>query len=417
MTELFDSEGLGAKGYWLSGSVHRAWLEREARRQLAFFGATLRADSGFDMLDLDGTPLPYVSQELHTTTRMVHSYALGQAIGHSGADRIIDAGMDFLWRHHRDGDHGGYFWAVDGKEVKDGTKLAYGHVFVLLAASSARIAGHPMADRLLFDIADVIERHYWDEDSGRLREEYTRDWQAFSTYRGMNANMHGVEAMLAAHEATGEQIWLDRAGRILEFFIGEMAAANDWRIPEHYTEDWQVDPAYSGNPMFRPAGTTPGHSVEFGRLLLHHWDLCGRPENGTVARARSLIERALADAWRPDGGLAYTLDRDGRVAIPDRYWWPVAEAIGAVAALQKIAPAASDEAWYRRLWSFADDCLIDHARGGWFPELGPDGTPAARQFQGKPDIYHSLQATLYPLCSGVSRPLRDPGLTGAGTGG
>jgi mannose/cellobiose epimerase-like protein (N-acyl-D-glucosamine 2-epimerase family) len=230
-----------------------------------------------------------------------------------------------------------------------------------------------------------------------LRDEFTRDWQVFSTYRGMNANMHGVEAMLAAHEATGRIFHLDRAGRILDFFVGRLAPAHGWRLPEHYHEDWTVDAGYQGNPMFRPAGTTPGHSFELGRLMLQHWDLRGRPDDGAADRARRLIEQAMTDAWLPAGGLAYTLDLDGRVAIADRYWWPVSEAIGAYATLLRLGGTDEDEVAYRRLWTFAQEHLIDHQRGGWYPELDSDGKPVGRQFHGKPDIYHSVQAALLPL--------------------
>ena len=64
-------------------------------------------------------------------------------------------------------------------------------------------------------------------------------------------------------------------------------------------------------------------------------------------------------------------------------------------------PRPEDEDWYRRLWRFADAHLIDHDRGGWFPE--PDGPAAGGQFGGKPDIYHALQADLFPLVPGLSR--------------
>lgn len=392
---------------WLADPVHRAWLLADAMRQLAFFRPSLRADGGFDVLAWDGSPLPREPQELHTTTRLVHSYALGKAAGCEGADGIIDAGMDFLWRAHRDPVHGGYFWSTTGAEPGDATKLAYGHVFVLLAGCSARAAGHPDADRLVADVCEVIERRFWDEAHGLLRDEFARDWQPFSPYRGMNANMHGVEAMLAAHAATGEGVWLRRAGGILDFFLGTMAPRHGWRIPEHYTEDWRPDPAYRGDPMFRPAGTTPGHSLELGRLQIEHWNLAGRQAGTAPQRARRVIGQALADAWRPDGGLVYTLGDDGRPAVRDRYWWPVTEGIGALAALLKADPQPSDEDWYRRLWRFADARLIDHRHGGWFPELDEAGEPAQRQFHGKPDIYHALQACLFPLAG--PRSVEPPG--------
>ena len=366
---------------WLQDPDHRAWLRAEADRQFGFFRASLNPAGGFHTLGYDGKPLPGALQELHSTTRLVHSYALGRTLGVAGADEIVDQGMRYLWSHHRDRSHGGYVWGVSGEDVADGRKLAYGHVFVLLAGASAQEIGHPDAPRLIADVREVLDRHFWEDGPGLFCDEWNRDWTPFSSYRGMNANMHGVEALLAAYEATGEQVFLTRAGRILDMFTARMASAHGWRIPEHYSADWQVDPDYSGNPMFRPAGTTPGHSFEFGRLLLHWWDLAGRPEGEAPANARRLIERALNDAWDPArGGFAYTLDFDGKVAIPARYWWPVTEAIGAVAMLLKLGPQPSDEDWYRRMWRFADARLIDHDHGGWFPELDDNDRPAMTQF-------------------------------------
>lgn len=97
------------------------------------------------------------------------------------------------------------------------------------------------------------------------------------------------------------------------------------------------------------------------------------------------------------------MDTQGRVAIGKRLWWPVTEGIGALASLIKLAPTQTDEMWYRRLWGFSEDTLIDHAYGGWFPELDDEGKPTDGTFTGKPDLYHSLQAALYPLADGVSR--------------
>ena len=392
-----------AAGFWLDDPGHRAFVTQDAAAALRFF-AVSPAIQGFHTLGYDGAPLPSQVQELHTTTRLIHSYALAKLAGWQGADRVIDQGMHYLASHHHDRQFGGWNWAMEGDAIHDSRKLAYGHVFVLLAGSSAKLAGHPDADTLIDNATAVIDRHFWEDGPGLLADEWNRDWTPFSDYRGMNANMHGVEALLAAYEATGRPVYLARAGRILDFFLRRMALANGWAIPEHYRQDWSVDRDYSGNPMFRPAGTTPGHSFELARLLLHWWDLAGRPDDGSLAIARNVAETALRDGWdEVRGGIRYTLNFDGSPAISDRYWWPVTEAIGVMAALIKLERLPQDEVWYRRLWAFADSHFIDHARGGWFPEIGDDGRPAVTQFNGKPDIYHALQAGLFPLAPGISR--------------
>jgi sulfoquinovose isomerase len=378
-------------------ALRRAFAEN-ARAQIAFFRASLNDQGGFDLLDYHGAPIPGHPQELHATTRMVHSYALAHAWGQADCQPMVDAGLSALWTRHRDAEFGGYAWSITSEGVSDATKLAYGHVFVLLAASSAMALGHEDAARLMQDIEHILDQHFWDEQRGLLREEYGRDWSVISQYRGMNANMHGAEALMAAYEATGREVFLHRAGRILRFFTQQLAPENGWRIPEHFTAEWEIDHGFEGNPMFRPAGTTPGHALEFARLILQYRDLSGQKGDDIARIARALIETALSDAWLADGGLAYTVSNTGQVLRPDRYWWPVTEGIGALAALMKCDPRASDADWFLRLWDVAQTRFIDHERGGWYPEIGRDGQPQAQQFIGKPDIYHSLQAMLYPLC-------------------
>ncbi|MDN5569309.1 MAG: AGE family epimerase/isomerase, partial [Paracoccus sp. (in: a-proteobacteria)] len=146
---------------------------------------------------------------------------------------------------------------------------------------------------------------------------------------------------------------------------------------------------------------------EMARLLLQWWDLAGRPDGDAPAQALALVDTALSDAWDGKGGLAYTLHRDGSVDNAARYWWPVTEAVGALAALIKLDPTPALEGWYRKLWNFAAARLIDAQHGGWHHEIGPDDAPTMTQFQGKPDIYHALQADLLPLTPGLSGQAAD----------
>lgn len=388
--------------------THAVWQREDAKRQLRFFKACLNPKGGFFTLDENGTPLPATLQELHSTTRMIHSYALGKLAGMEGCDDMIDHGMTYLLDQHRDRKNGGYFWGIDQGVPTDTRKLAYGHVFVLLAGSSALSVGHPDAQALIDDATDVLNTHFWEPSHGLFSDEWNADWTPFSEYRGMNANMHGVEALLAAFEATGREEYLRKAGLILDFFMYGRAAEENHRLPEHYHRDWSIDREYSGIPMFRPAGTTPGHSFELSRLLIQYWDLSGRREAAAVALARQVGYRALSDAWdTQSGGIFYTLEFDGTPRIRDRYWWPVTEAIGFIAALLKVDPKEQDALWYDRLWAFAQTHFADTKKGGWFPEIDQNGKPTNTQFAGKPDIYHALQADLLPLTSGVSGYYQD----------
>ncbi|TNC49201.1 AGE family epimerase/isomerase [Rubellimicrobium rubrum] len=384
--------------------VHRRWLLTEAERLIALFQRNaLNPRGGFFNLAEDGRPLSDAGpngsrRKLHETTRMVHCFAIAHQLGLPGADRMVDHGMDFLWTAHRDPREGGYVWEVDDSGPTDGTKQAYGHAFVILAASSALVVGHPDARRLLDDATGILLGRFWDDAAGATTEEYGRDWHPLGDYRGQNSNMHLTEALMAAFEATGETRWLTMAERIAGLIIDRHARAQGWRVAEHFTDAWEVDRAYEGDPMFRPAGTTPGHALEWSRLLVQLWQLGGQKHDWLPEAARALFLRTVEIGWDPvEGGFYYTLDWDDRPAQSDRFWWPCAEGIGAAATLAAIDPDPRFELWYRRVWDFTARCLIDHEHGGWFPELGPDLRPVSRVFVGKPDLYHALQACLIPL--------------------
>jgi mannose/cellobiose epimerase-like protein (N-acyl-D-glucosamine 2-epimerase family) len=78
-----------------------------------------------------------------------------------------------------------------------------------------------------------------------------------------------------------------------------------------------------------------------------------------------------------------------------RLFWPQAEGVGAAAFLNAIDGGAEYESWYRRIWDFIAADLIDRANGGWRSEAAEAGEGPF--FEGKPDLYHALQACLIPL--------------------
>jgi sulfoquinovose isomerase len=401
-------------------AAHRHWLLGQAQALFDFFGRNLfNPSGGFFPLDDDGMPLPVkpghagAERQIHDTARMVHCYAIAHMLGFPGADRIVDHGMTFLWRRHRDQQAGGYFWAVDDEQPTNATKQAYGHGFVLLAASSAKVVGHPDANRLIADITDVLHTRFWDKSVGATTEEYAADWQPLGNYRGQNSNMHLTEATMAAFEATGDRTYLGMAESIASLIIDRHAREQGWRVAEHFDSNWQVDRNYAGDPMFRPQGTTPGHALEWSRLLVQLWELGGRKHGWMKDAAKQLFHNTTEIGWdRETGGFYYTLDWEDRPDQSDRFWWPCAEGIAAAAVLASVDPDPRFEEWYRRIWGFVTDHFIDHERGGWYPELGPGLKPVNRVFVGKPDLYHAFQACLIPLLpanGSITRGLQSDG--------
>lgn len=388
-------------GPWQHRPFHRQYLMTQASRLFDFFeAASINPKGGFFELDDKGQPIrpDNAVRQIHVTTRMIHCAVIGSLIGRPGAGEIVDHGMRYLWEKHRDQKHGGYVWSLDDEGHVDGAKQAYGHAFVLLAASSAKLVGHPLADRVIEDITEVLTARFWDEKAGAVREEFANDWGQISTYRGQNSNMHLTEALMAAYEATGRQDYLRKATRIADRIIHRNAMQLDYRVAEHFHEDWTLDKDYLGSEMFRPSGTTPGHALEWSRLLFQLFVL-GRKEHSWMTEgARGLFRQAIELGWdKTHGGFFYTLDWNNQPIMREKLWWPVAEAIGAAAFIGAYDHEDYYQFWYRRFWDFAENHLIDHERGGWHSELAEDLTPGARLFVGKPDLYHALQACLIPL--------------------
>jgi mannose/cellobiose epimerase-like protein (N-acyl-D-glucosamine 2-epimerase family) len=394
---------------WRDLPSHRAWLAGETGRLLAFARRS-RTPDGFGWLDADGALEPGRPPQLWITARMTHVFALGELLGVPGSGPLADHGLRALGERFADPEHGGW-WSEAGVP---GAKEAYPHSFVLLAAASGQIAGRPAAEELLGAAASVVERRFWSEAEGASLEAWDREWRTPEPYRGANANMHMVEAFLAAADATGDAVWLQRAERTAARLMG-VAREHGWRVVEHFDAGWAPQPEYNRDDprhRFRPFGVTPGHGIEWSRLLLQLRAGLPDPPGWLLEAARGLFARAVEDGWRD--GFVYTTDLEGRPVVEDRLHWVVAEAIGAAATLHAVTGERGYEAWYRRLWDFAALHLIDAERGGWYHELDAALRPSEATWSGKPDVYHAIQATLVPRVPprpSLAGALRDAPLT------
>ena len=390
---------------WLGNAAHLRWLEGETDRLLDFGRRSVLNTGGFARQDDAGEPTGG-PLELWIACRMTHVYSLGHLLGRPGCAAIADHGIRALTDFFADAASGGWFAEVERSGApRVTTKAAYPHAFVVLAASSAVVAERPGARELLDAALAVQEERFWDEVSGMVVEEWDRGFTTLDGYRGINANMHTVEAYLAAADVTGDRKWLERAARITERAIHDFARNHSWRLPEHFDADWNPLLGYNSEAPadpFRPYGATIGHAYEWSRLTLDvRAALLARGDDAPswmLDDPAALFEAATVQGWAVDGtpGFVYTVDWDGKPVVRERMYWVAAEAVGAAAALHAATGDARYDRWYRTWWDYIGEYVIDRVGGSWWPELDANNQVSRTVWAEKADIYHAVQALLFP---------------------
>ena len=386
-------------------------------RALVDFARSSEVPTGFGSMDEDGRVDLERPVELWISARMTHVFALAQMYGIPGTEELVAHGVNSLKKYFHDPVYGGWYSSIMATAAEDGNgvpvndrKEAYAQAFVILAAASTLAAGNRDAGPLLEDALAQQEEHWLDPETGLVAESWDRSFTECEDYRGINANMHTVEALVAAGDVLGDPMLVERATRILKFAY-DRAGENSWRIPEHYTADWQVDPDYNVDEPahpFRPYGVTPGHGLEFSRLMLATRGsraLRDLPEEEWLLEgAEELARTAVADGWEVDGepGFVYTTTFEGVPVVRARMHWVVCEAIGqatvAAAVAEELGEHASAQAARQRVdewWNYAKPSFIE-APGRWTHELDPSNQKAGGTWAGKPDVYHAAQMVLLP---------------------
>lgn len=385
------------------------------------FAKKSRVQNGFGTMNADGSIDPKAGLELWINCRMTHIFALATLKGDETCRPYLNHGILSLLNHFYDTAHGGFFNVItpDANQPYDTTgarKLAYAHAFVLLAACSGIQAGAPHAKKLFKLAIEAHETYFWEPKAGLVCESWDRSFTENEAYRGMNANMHTVEALLAAWDACPQLQWLEKVASILQTLLAE-AAKIGWRVPEHFDVNWQLLPDFNKDQPadpFRPFGVTPGHGIEWARLALQ-FSAAVRATIGEVSteltdfacsipeKAYRLLTTAIKEGWNVDGalGIVYTTDFSARPVVHERMHWTICEGISAACAFAQYFAHNNDPREEQMmqlretLVAYAREYLIE-APGRWIHELDMHNQPSGRTWPGKPDIYHAAQAMLMP---------------------
>ena len=380
-------------------------FQKFLREELLTFGKKFPSEGGASYyLGDDGTPWVDRPRETWITCRMAHVYSMGKMLGYEGCEELAKKAVKGLLGELYDAKSDGWFagLAADGNILQD--KQCYAHAFVILAGTSGVLAGINGAQELLEKALKVYDEKFWDDEEGLAVDTWSTDFSVLSEYRGLNANMHTVEAFLAVADAIDDEKYRVRAGRIIDRVIG-WAENNSYRIPEHFTSDWEPDLECNIDnkaDQFKPYGATPGHGIEWARLITQ-WATSTFIEDAEKAQpyieaAKKLYNTAIADAWNRNGkpGIAYTTDWEGVPVVTDRMHWTLAEAINTSAVLYNVTNDEKFSNDYAEYMEYLDEFVHDKVNGSWFHQLNENNEVIGTVWPGKSDLYHAFQSTIIP---------------------
>ena len=339
------------------GSIEalRVWLLQRALPLWLCHGLD-RAGGGFhESLALDGYGCDAPFRRLRVVTRQIFVFSQGHRHGVPGADEAVALGVDFLARHAAMVE-GGYAWRFDlSNRPTDATRDLYDHAFVLLALASAS-AVLPEAGLRSQALALMA---FLDRDMAHPSLGYVEAIPP-SLPRRQNPHMHLLEALLAAHDAFGDGVFLERARAIVALFLDRLLDPATGALPEYYDDAWCAE---------RVEGvflTEPGHHCEWAWLLHEVAVRCGADGRMAEASAGLLAFSDAHGVHARTGDLVECVSSDGAQVAQTARLWPQAERLKA-AFLRPDARADGRQAAVHNLqrWLLPD--------GLWHERRGADG--------------------------------------------
>jgi mannose-6-phosphate isomerase len=296
----------------------RAWLLHRAIPLWLAHGIDHAAGGFHEALAPDTYACDAPFRRLRVVTRQITVFSHAHRHGVPHAAEAVERGIDFLARYAAQPE-GGYAWRFDlANRAIDTTRDFYDHAFVLLALAEAAaiLPPAPLRARALTLLA-FIDRHMRHPQAGYVESLPP------ALPRRQNPHMHFLEALLAAHDAFHDAIFLDRARDIIDLFLHRLCHADRGAVPEFFTDALAAE---QENGVFL---TEPGHHCEWAALL-HHFTRRAGPDHRCKAAATRLLGFAYTFGVHPaTGDLIDSVASDGTPIARTARLWPQTERLRA----------------------------------------------------------------------------------------
>lgn len=353
----------------------RNWLTNAALPLWSNAGLDQEAGGFVEKLTLDGRPLLDANKRMRVQARQIYVYSHAHLLGWeplAGRPTALEAayqGFDFLTRQFWREDKGFVFSVKRNGAHADTRVESYEQAFAIFAfAWHFRATGDEAAVEWAERTLSVLDDTLGDIEHGGYFENPARDLP-----RRQNPHMHLLEALLAWHETTGEDIWLRRAQDIIALFRKHFFEPDTGTLGEFFNADWSHADGTMGKII------EPGHHFEWVWLLYKYAQASGEDmTHEAYALYRFAETHGVDQNSGPASELAFdSVLRHGTSLDENKRLWVQTEAIKAQ--LGRMEFANDDQAALRleelldRL--FGHYLMTDNVNtsGNWQDHLDVDG--------------------------------------------
>jgi mannose/cellobiose epimerase-like protein (N-acyl-D-glucosamine 2-epimerase family) len=337
-----------------------------------------RATGGFiDRLSPDGRADAQAPRRIMVQARQIYCFAKAAQMGWYPQGREVALkGLDYLLTKAKSPDGKPGFVHVltpEGAVLKPG-RDTYDHAFVLLALATVYALDRDAQIRGEIDALC----HFLDTQLRSPHGGFLEGLPA-SMPRRQNPHMHLFEAMIAAFDATHDNVFQNRAGDFFALFLTNLYDKQKQLLGEYFEEDWS---------RIEPVSIEPGHQAEWAWLLKGFERITGCP----TGRFRGeLLASALRYRDAATGCLIDEGDTAGNVKRHTRRLWPQTELAKAWIAQAEAGDAGAADEARGALVRLERHYLCHPVAGGWHDQFDRDGNSLVATIPAS-SFYHVLCA-------------------------
>lgn len=306
-----------------AAAIHK-WMFEDALPWWARHGVDREFGGFLETVTFGGVDAASPFKRTRVTCRQIYVFSHAHLLGWSEGIDLSKLGMDYLIDKAWQGPKGGFArrLARDGS-ILDSTADLYDHAFILFAlAWRLKATGDTAARDWLHRTLDFVEQEL------RHPTEGFWHWTPPHGPRQQNPHMHLTEAMLIAHEATGEKRFADLACELVSLFQNRFFNSTSGTLAESFTDELVPIAGDEGQIV------EPGHQLEWAWILNRCRIQFGLNTGPTMRMLVAFAERHGVD---PISSATYNQIRDdGTPTDRGSRCWPNTERLKAAVALYEL---------------------------------------------------------------------------------